>query len=185
MKFGSFYHPLIFGKWKRRHFRQQSHWKSPKNSTTFYFGPLASSPSFRKLLSLCQPLSKTQQNPQTNNRTSFANTSENYYKKKRRQKMASRRLTKTTFAALKSARHNKLSLAQSGSRAKSISTFTNFSNSLSRPPIENKLILPPNDVVSAKLSFTTVGFARKFHSSTPLRSSTTGVSQVRTHITDI
>ncbi|KAL9439937.1 hypothetical protein AB3S75_018744 [Citrus x aurantiifolia] len=92
--------------------------------------------------------------------------------------MASRRLTKTTFAALKSARHNKLSLAQSGSRAKSISTFTNFTNSLSRPPIENKLILPPNDVVSAKLSFTTVSFARKFHSSTPLRSSATGISQI-------
>ncbi|KAJ0091474.1 hypothetical protein Patl1_12570 [Pistacia atlantica] len=96
--------------------------------------------------------------------------------------MASRRLTKSTLAALKSSRTLKLSLSQSGTRlshsrlqstSASASSFTSSLNSLSRPRIFSSI--PQNDGASAKLSAN--AFTRKFHSSTPLRSSATSSSQ--------
>ncbi|XP_031272184.1 chaperone protein ClpB3, mitochondrial-like [Pistacia vera] len=96
--------------------------------------------------------------------------------------MASRRLTKSTLAALKSSRTLKLSLSQSGTRlshsrlqstSASASSFTSSLNSLCRPRIFNSI--PQNDGASAKLSAN--AFTRKFHSSTPLRSSATSSSQ--------
>ncbi|KAK4854573.1 hypothetical protein QYF36_026108 [Acer negundo] len=89
---------------------------------------------------------------------------------------STRTLTKSALSALRSSRAAKLSLSQSGSllhrssAARAVSTFTSPLYLSSRTRVFDGIA--ENNVVSVKLSLANGGgFARKFHSSTPLQSS--------------